>query len=139
VAHVTFLQPAPGPMLFLMNDVVLNLDGLELAPPVAASRFQALSLGFVSKLGQELFAEEPLLQRAAPDRARRLAALITAKAPEINAVLFISPARGCPVEQVQVRYAQIGFEVMGVLYERQQSGALTTLEADRQVWRRMAA
>ncbi len=126
-------------MLFLMNDVVLNLDAVELAPPVAASRFQALSLGFVGKLGCELFAEEPLLQRTRLTRARRLAALIAAKAPEINAALFIAPAQGCAPDQVQFRYAQIGFEVMGLLYERQQSGALTTLEADRQVWRRLAA
>lgn len=126
-------------MLFLMNDVVLNLDAIELAPPISASRFHALSLSFVNKLGSELYSEEPLLQRVRVERAKRLASLILAKAPEINAALFVAPARGCPVEQVQVRYAQIGFEVMGVLYERQQSGALTTLEADRQVWRRLAA
>lgn len=126
-------------MLFLMNDVVLNLDAVELAPPVAASRFQALSLDFVGKLGSELFAEEPLLPRTRLSRAHRLAALICVKAPEINAALFIAPAKGCAPEQVQVRYAQIGFEVMGLLYERQQNGALTTLEADRQVWRRLAA
>jgi hypothetical protein len=122
-----------------MNDVVLNLDAVELAPPVSAARFRALSLGFVSKLGSELFAEEPLLQRVRLERAKRLACLIAAKAPEVNAALFVAPARDCPPEQVQVRYAQIGFEVMGVLYGRQQSGALTTLEADRQVWRRLAA
>ncbi|MFZ5670506.1 MAG: hypothetical protein ACOY4K_13520 [Pseudomonadota bacterium] len=126
-------------MLFLMNDVVLNLDALELAPPVAARRFAHLSLAFVNQLGAELFAEEPLLPHKAPDRALRLASLIVAKAPEINAALFVAPARGCPVDQVQSRYAQIGFEVMGLLYERQQHGALTTLEADRQVWRRLAA
>ena len=83
-------------MLFLMNDVVLNLDALELAPPVSAGRFKALSLGFVSKLGSELFAEEPLLQRVRLERAKRLACLIAVKAPEVNAALFIAPARDCP-------------------------------------------
>ena len=126
-------------MLFLMNEVVLNLDALHLAPPVAARRFAKLNLQFVSQLGAELFSEEPLLQRVAPDRAMRLAALIVTKAPEINAALFIAPAKGCPVDQVQSRYASIGFEVMGLLYDRQRHGALTTLEADRQVWRRLAA
>lgn len=126
-------------MLFLMNEVVLNLDALDLAPPVTAARFAKLTLPFVSELGAELFSEEPLLQRVAPDRAMRLAALIVAKQPEINAALFVAPARGCPPDQVQSRYASIGFEVMGVLYERQRHGALTTLEADRQVWRRLAA
>jgi hypothetical protein len=126
-------------MLFLMNDVVLSLDALELAPPATVRRFNALTLDFIGKLGQELFSEEPLLHRNAPERARRLAALITAKAPEINAALFVAPFQNCPVEQVAIRYVQISFEVMGLLYERQLQGSLTTLEADRQVWRRLAA
>lgn len=126
-------------MLFLMNDVVLSLDALELAPPATVKRFNALSLEFVGKLGRELFAEEPLLHRTEPERARRLAALIAAKAPEINAALFVAPAKNCPIDQVAIRYVQISFEVMGLLYERQQQGSLTTLEADRQVWRRLAA
>jgi hypothetical protein len=126
-------------MLFLMNEVVLSLDAIDLAPPVASERFAKLTLPFVSQLGAELFSEEPLLPRLAPERARRLAALIIAKQPAVNAALFVAPARGCPVEQVQCRYASLGFEVMGLLYDRQQKGSLTTLEADRQVWRRLAA
>lgn len=126
-------------MLFLVNDVVLNLDGAQLAPPVAAQRFKALSMGFVEKLGRELFAEEPLLHRVHLERARRLAGLILLKQPEINAALFVAPARNCDPSQVSVRYAQISFEIMGVLYERQQSGTLNAVEADRQVWRRLAA
>ena len=73
------------------------------------------------------------------ERARRLASLILLKQPEVNAALFVAPARGCDETLVSVRYAQIGFEVMGLLYERQQHGNLTTVEADRQVWRRLAA
>ena len=126
-------------MLFLMNEVVLNLDAIDLTPPVAARRFARLTLPFVNQLGAEMFSEEPLLHRVAPDRARRLAALIIAKQPDINAALFIAPGRGCRIEQVQSRFCAIGFEVMGLLYERQRQGALTTLEADRQVWRRLAA
>lgn len=126
-------------MLFLMNDVVLNLDTVELAPPVAARRFSRLSHSFVDRLGAELFSEDPLLPHRDIERARRLAALIVAKTPQINAALFVAPAVGCPFDQVQSRYCQIGIEVMGLLYERQKSGALTTVEADRQVWRRLAA
>ena len=126
-------------MLFLLNDVVLNLAPTEMAPPVASQRFRTLSMTFVEKLGRELFAEEPLLHRFNPERARRLASLILLKQPEINAALFVAPARGCDEKLVSVRYAQIGFEVMGLLYECQQHGALTTVEADRQVWRRLAA
>jgi hypothetical protein len=126
-------------MLFLMNDVVLSFDPAELTPPVTRDRFAKLSLSYVGELGKELFAEEPLLHRKDPERAARLAALIVSKASEINAALFIAPARGCRIEDVQVRYVQLGVEVMATLLERQNSGALTNVEADRQVWRRLAA
>ena len=126
-------------MLFLLNDTVLNLNAVALAPPVAAQRFGKLSLKFVSQLGAELFAEDPLLHLFSPERAMRLAALIVAKAPEVNAALFVAMARNCPIEQVAVRYAQVSFEVMGLLYSRQQDGLRNHLEADRQVWGRLAA
>jgi CRISPR/Cas system-associated protein Cas10 (large subunit of type III CRISPR-Cas system) len=126
-------------MLFLMNDVVLSFDPAELTPPVTRDRFAKLSLAYVGELGKELFSEEPLLHRKDPERAERLAALIVSKAPEINAALFIAPGRGCRVADVQLRYVQLGVEVMATLLERQNSGALTNVEADRQVWRRLAA
>lgn len=126
-------------MLFLMNDVVFSFDAGELAPPVTRDRFAKLSLNYVSELGRELYAAEPLLHLKDPERATRLASLIVSKAPDINAALFIAPGRGCLVELVQVRYAQIGLEVMGALLQRQKAGSLTNVEADRQVWRRLAA
>jgi hypothetical protein len=126
-------------MLFLLNDTVFNLDAVALAPPVAARRFERLSQKFVTNLGAEMFAKDPLLHITAPEKAMRLAALIVAKTPEINAALFVAMAKNCPVDQVAVRYAQISFEVMGLLYSRQQDGLRNHLEADRQVWRRLAA
>lgn len=126
-------------MLFLLNDRVLNLQTVMLAPPVSASRFGKLSLQFISGLGSELYAKQPLLQVEDPEKAERLAALIVAKRPEINAALFVATAANCAPEQVSVRYAQISFEVMGLLYARQQQGQPNNLEADRQVWRRLAA
>jgi hypothetical protein len=126
-------------MLFLMNDVVLSFDAAELAPPMERDRFAKLSMTYVSELGRELYAAEPLLHLKDVERATRLAALIISKTPEVNAALFIAPGRGCLVEQVQVRYAQIGLEVMGALLQRQKAGSLTNIEADRQVWRRLAA
>jgi hypothetical protein len=126
-------------MLFLMNDVVLSFDAAELTPPMTRDRFAALSINAVAELGKELFAEEPLLHHKDLERAQRLAALIVAKAPEINAALFIAPGRGCLKDDVQVRYAQLSVEIMGALLQRQKAGALTNVEADRQVWRRLAA
>ena len=126
-------------MLFLMNDVVLSFDANELTPPMTRDRFAKLSLNYVSELGRELFAAEPLLHHKDVEKVSRLAALMVLKAPDINAALFVAPGRGCRVADVQVRYAQLGIEVMGTLLERQKSGALTNLEADRHVWRRLAA
>ncbi|MBO9557936.1 MAG: hypothetical protein J7515_05040 [Caulobacter sp.] len=126
-------------MLFLLNDVVLSLDAAELAPPLTSERFAQVSLNYVAKLGQELYAAEPLLHHKDVEKAQRLAALIIAKQPNVNAALFIAPSRGCLVDQVQVRYAQLSMEIMGALFSRQKAGILTNLEADRHVWRRLAA
>ncbi|MFZ0267345.1 hypothetical protein [Caulobacter sp.] len=126
-------------MLFLLNDVVLSVDTDELALPLAPDLFAKVSLTYVTKLGQELYAAEPLLHLKDPEKAQRLAALIMAKAPDVNAALFIAPSRGCLVEHVQARYAQLSFEVMGSLFQQQKLGSLTNVEADRQVWRRLAA
>jgi hypothetical protein len=119
--------------------VVLTVRGAELAPVVMLKRFRALDFQFVRRLGQELYAEHPLLQFAKPERAKRLAALIMAKAPEINAALFSAPADHCPPEDVEVRFAHIEIETMAELYRRQQEGRLNTLAADRSVWKRLAA
>ena len=126
-------------MLFLMNDVVLNLDQVSPSPRANAWRYRRLSLDFISDLGAELFSEHPLMHIHAPERAARLAAMILAKEPQINAALFVAPSFGCKPEQVSVRLTTISLEIMGQLYQRQQIGKLTNLEADRHVWRRLAA
>ena len=126
-------------MLFLLNDVVFKLETAQLTPPMAARRFRRVSLAFVRTLGTELFAEQPLLHYSAPERARRLATLIAAKAPRINAALFIAPAFDCDPELVTCQFAEIGFDMMVGLYQRQKAGELTNLVADRHVWRRLAA
>jgi hypothetical protein len=126
-------------MLFLLNDTVLNIEGDLLSAAKAKSLSAPLRFDFVTRMGQELFSEDPLVHKQKLERARRLAALIVTKAPTINAALFIAPARGCPVEQVQFRYAQVDFEVLCALSKRQSDGGLTTVDADRQVWKRLAA
>lgn len=126
-------------MMFLLNDVVLHVDSSEVQPPVDARQFEALTLNSVIQLGAELFSEDPLLHQNNPARAKRLAALILAKAPSVNAALFIAPAKGCPANQVQSRYVQIDLSIMGSLYSRQREGNLTTVQADKEVWRRLAA
>lgn len=142
-AKVRWCSPKPssdqGRMLFLMNDVVLNLAGMRLAPKLSGRRFKALSFNAVSRLGQELYAEDPLLHLRRPERAKRLATLIMAKAPAINAALFTAPGFGCDPGEVSMRYLNLDFEIMARLSKRQDDGELDTIWADRQVWRRLAA
>jgi hypothetical protein len=126
-------------MLFLLNDVVLNLQPQKLAPPVLADRFAVLTMQCVQSLGAELFSNDPLLHRTNLARAERLAMLIVAKSPEINAALFAAPAKGCACGDVAVRYASLGPVLLAGLVERQQRGAMTPVVADREVWGRMAA
>ena len=126
-------------MLFLMNNFVLQLEDDEQLPPEVAKQFWALTLTSVSSLGGEQFAKHPVLPSTDPERARRLAALIRFKAPMVNAALFVVPSIGCPPEHVSVRYADVGIDVMAALLDRQHNGMLTTVEADRLVWRRLAA
>lgn len=125
-------------MLFLMNDRVLQLDVARVG--LDPGRFDAITPAYAVKLGQELFAEQPMLHREAPERARRLALLLRAKAPEVNAALFVAPSVGCRPDQVITRFASLSVEVMASLYARDQAnGGLTPVQADNEVWRRLAA
>ena len=125
-------------MYFLLNDVVLTLELQLLTPPMLARRFSALTLDYVEKLGCEIFAEEPRLQHRRLERAKRLAALIVSKAPEVNAALFVAPSRGCRFDQVAVRLASLDVAVLAGLHGEQQSGRLTPALADRMVWTQAA-
>ena len=126
-------------MLFLLNDQVLHLEGEVLAAAKAKTASAPLNFEFISRMGQEIFSEDPLVHKNRPERARRLAALIVNKAPTVNAALFVAPSRGCPSGQVQFRYAQVDFDVMCGLAVRQKEAGLSTLDADRHVWKRLAA
>ena len=126
-------------MLFLLNDVVLRLDGVAMDAQLDGTRMLRLSFPAILRMGQELFAREPLLPHTNPERARRLAALISAKAPMINAALFITPVADCQPHEVTVRFVAAQFEVMAELFNLQRAGALDTIAADRRVWRRLAA
>ena len=126
-------------MMFLMNDVVLRLEDMPVDGRVSGERVQRLSFPEILRMGQELFAKEPLLQKTSPERARRLAHLISRKAPMVNAVLFVAPKAGCAPHEVTVRFVACEFEVMAELYTLQREGRLDAVRADRSVWRRMAA
>ncbi len=126
-------------MLFLMNDVVFKLDGVVMDARLGGERLKALTLPAIIRMGQEIFAKEPLVHRHAPERAQRLGALICGKAPMINAAHFIAPAVACAPHEVTVRFVSLQFELMAELYTLQRAGELDALRADRKVWRRLAA
>jgi len=126
-------------MYFLLNDCVLNLQGDDLAPAALTRRFGSIGFDYVQTLGQELFSEQPLLQHDHPERAKKLAALINAKQPTINAALFVAPALGCRPAQVGVRFASLDVATMASLQRAQSIGALDAIVADKEVWRRLAA
>jgi hypothetical protein len=126
-------------LFFLMNDAVLTLDTRTMSLPLEVQRFRSLSLSFVIELGQELFSESPMLQHTDPEKAGRLALLLAAKQPDINAALFVAPALGCAPADVGTRFCGLSFDVMAGLHARQTDGGLNPVTADREVWRRMAA
>jgi hypothetical protein len=126
-------------MLFLMNDVVFKLDGVIMDARLGGERLKGLTLPAIIRMGQELYAAEPLLHRKGPERAQRLCALIAGKAPMINAALFVAPQKDCPAGDVNVRFVAAQFEVMADLYNLQRAGKLDALRADSKIWRRLAA
>jgi len=126
-------------MLFLLNDQVFCLDGVARDGRLGGLQFRHLSLPAIMRMGQELYAEDPLLQHTRPEQALRLAALISAKAPMINAALFVASAYDGDPHEVTVRFVNAQFEVMADLYSRQRAGTLDAIFADKQIWRRLAA
>ncbi len=125
-------------MLFLLNDVLFDLEETCPVGPWDQRRFEALDLDYVLELACELFAEDPMLHRNDPVRARRLAWLIHDRAEEVNAAMFSAPEQGCAPELVEPRFCVLPIPVMNQLKAREGHGKLDALAADV-VWGRLAA
>jgi hypothetical protein len=126
-------------MLFLLNDVVFDLEETCPVTPGDARRFENLGMDYVLELGCELFAEDPLMHINDPQRARRLAWLIHDRSPEVNAALFAAPEAGCDPSLVEPRFCALPNPVMRQLKTRSVKGQLDAVTADRAVWMRLAA
>ena len=126
-------------MLFLLNDVVFDLDEACPAPSHDVRRFEKLDFDYVLEMGCDLFAEDPLLHRNDPARARRLAWLIAHKTEGVNAALFAAPVAGCAPELVEPRFCALPETIIGQLQSRAAHGRLSAVAADKAVWGRMAA
>lgn len=126
-------------MLFLMNDVVFDLNEASPVSSADARRFEKLGFDYLMELGCELFAEDPLMHRNDPARARRLAWLIHDRSPEINAALFAAPESACDPALVEPLFCALPATVLRQLWARAAKGTLNAVTADRAVWGRMAA
>ncbi len=126
-------------MLFLMNDVVFDLNEASAVASVDARRFEKLGFDYVMELGCELFAEDPLMHRNDPERARRLAWLIHDRSPDVNAALFAAPEADCDPALVEPQFCALPQPVMRQLHARGGKGKLDAVAADRAVWGRLAA
>ena len=126
-------------MMFLMNDTVLRLEESAGDMRVSGEHMAHLSFPAILRMGQELFAKEPNLQRTNPERARRLGLLVTRKAPIINAALFVAPRVDCDPGEVTVRFVSCEFEIMAELFTLQREGRLNGVQVDKALWRRLAA
>lgn len=126
-------------MLFLMNDVVFELDADCPAPVRDYRRFSPVNLDAVIELACDLFSEEPELHRTHPERAKRLAWLISQRSAGVNAALFAAPVKGCLPVLVEPRFCALPAMVMNQLHARDTSGQLNAETADRTVWNRLAA
>ena len=126
-------------MLFLMNDVVFDLNEACPVTSADARRFEKLGFDYLMELGCELFAEDPMMHRNDPERARRLAWLIHDRSPEVNAALFAAPETDCDPALVEPQFCALPETVLDQLMSRGRRGRLDAIAADRAVWGRMAA
>ena len=121
-------------MLFLLNDVVFALDPPCPAPLRDERRFDPLDTDAVLELACELFAEHPDLQHSYPERARRIAWLLSRKSDGLNAALFTAPHQNCAPELVEPRFCALPDLVMQQLSKRADAGKLTARTTDRAIW-----
>lgn len=126
-------------MLFLMNDVVFDLNEASPVTSADARRFEKLGFDYLMELGCELFAEDPMMHRNDPESARRLAWLIHDRSPEVNAALFAAPETDCDPALVEPQFCALPVAVLDQLMTRGRKGKLDAVAADRAVWGRMAA
>jgi len=126
-------------MLFLLNDVVFQLEPPSPAPLKDERRFTPLGLDSIVELACELFAEQPELQRTHPERASRLAWLLSRKSVGLNAALFTAPEQGCAPELVEPHFCILPLPTMEQLHRRAQQGEALAATTERDIWGLVAA
>lgn len=123
-------------MLFLLNDMVLDLEPSKLVRPAVAGHLARLNMGQVTTLVREVFAQNPRLPASNLMLARRAAVMMVMKDPALNAALFLTPGRVCAPDDITVRFASLAAEVMFQLKNIQDQGRLTPGAVNALVWSR---
>lgn len=123
-------------VLFLLNDMVLDLEPAKLVSPRVAGHLAKLSSAQVSTLVREVFAHNPRMPASHLQLSRRAAVMLVMKNPELNAALFLTPGRVCEPDDVTVRFATLAVEVMVQLKTIQDQGRLTPGAVNALVWSR---
>ncbi|HEY2658469.1 MAG TPA: hypothetical protein VGI79_02025 [Caulobacteraceae bacterium] len=126
-------------MLFLLNDTVLSIDleALSAAPVVAT--LGSMTFAQITALGCEIFSQSPRLQDISESAPTRLATLIAAKNPDINAALFSAPVANCPPAAVTVRFASLSLDMIHELKSLHDNGRLNKVLVDFHVWGKLRA
>jgi len=123
-------------MLFLMNDTILDFSLRGVISPQEEGRLRMTSYADILNEGARMFRDKPDFHRTNPEAAKRLAALIVAKAPQANAALFdITPASKGP--DVKPYVVSLSIEVLASLYAEFKAGKLTRALVDYRVWDRL--
>ena len=123
-------------MLFLMNDWVMQFDQKAMVQDLIGFNVRDITFPQILVLGQELYAEEPHLHLRQPEQARKLAALVMAKQPEVNGVLYIATHAGCNPKDVTVRYCNVAFDMQAQLLQVQEAQK-TGAWANKEVWNKL--
>ncbi|MCA6287542.1 hypothetical protein [Phenylobacterium sp.] len=123
-------------MLFLMNDWVMQYDQKAMLEDLIGYNLHEVTFPQVLVLGQELYAQDPQLHLGQPLQARKLAALVMAKQPAVNALLFIAPHQGCNPRDVRVRYCSVGYDLLAQLLKLQEDKKSVGW-ANKEVWNKL--
>ena len=126
-------------MQFLINDIILDFEPATMLNPVDSGRFSELSVDYITQLGQEMFALDPLVHRNHAERVRRLCFLLHLKMPKTNAAqFFVTSTSGNP-QDVHVQYKSLNEMVLNMMYQQQKAGQLNAQKVDDAVWQKLAA
>jgi hypothetical protein len=123
-------------MLFLMNDTILDFSLRAVIPPNEEGRLRSTSYADVLNEGARMFRDKPNFHLVDSAAAKRLAALIVAKAPDANAALFDtkSTGKGTLVKPLVV---SLSIEVLANLYAEFKADRLTRDMVDQRIWSRL--